>query len=1323
MNNLTTRKIVLGLLMTCVLAFGVQGIAEAQTGVLTITSGNNQTKQAGQTFTIAFKIVVTTPENTATPSSVTQAVNFSSGVTLTTTRADIAGDTLTITPTANNAATPRISTHTYTLSYKVDDNASSGSVNGFGTNATVYVVPDSSPAIADLSFDTPPASGYESATDTIPISPGSSGLLLDATGANLPLRYSVSGGTLYVPDGSTNGRTISSSQTISSSAPVRLRMNNGTRVVSVYVEGQNAQRQTARVTIIHRYAQISKVSGDSPKQAGSPGSRLLHPFTVKVTDAGGRNVPGQKVTFISDNNGTFSAHSDFPDTGDIPAGAPQTVIDATDGITVTTDSQGRASIYLVLGNDGEHTVTAQFPTGTTATTITTYNVKFKADAVSQATATTLEKVTETDGQQADKLRRVEKPLTVVVRDQVGNPKQGVEVSFQDRSGGTLNDPLSDDPGTIDTANRPAPTNQNRVIDTDVNGEASIYYTPREGTGAQTVSASIRDGGYQEVEFTVNGPAGSGGGGGGGDPDPSATARGSLNISVPSTGNPRTVTVTAVDAAGTAAPGIGVQLTTTGGTLSTTSGQTPLTSTLTLPAAANTYTLTATTAVPNYDGDTETVTVTLPGTLSLEEIGARAANGGQSIRVTVREANGSLASGSVVVTLSGAISRTVPTTDGTGAAIITLPTTGGPHTVTLSATGYTTQSFTLSATGQTTPGTPAPTTGPAGVADSVEIDGSRQLSGTLNQAMRLRVRVVDANDNGVSDVRVTFRVLTRGSGTFAGARGNGSAIGADTDRNGYASATFTPSTDGDIIVRANAAGVSAPQTFILDVGEAADDTEPPSRDEAPSRDINPSEAEVHIGAGSRPPMLWVDGGGIYALVGASVERFAPSVDNALNLTVAGGKVYWTEQTGESAGTINSADLDGSDVEQLKAIKAVPMGIAVDTAARKLYWTNSRGRIQSADLDGSGIENVLQNLPGPKDIAVARGNVYWTEYDSEEEEGNVGLVNSTGRGTPKYISTGSDTPGSLVIAGNKVYWTERTGTSSGTINSANLNGSGAKQLKAIRAVPMGIAVDASRSKLYWTNSRGRVQSANLDGSKVENVVDGLGAPGDMVLSNSLKAPVAGSTTTTRSSTTADNSKYDVNGDGTVDRMDAFLVVAALGTNNNKYDVNGDGTVDIDDYDLVFENLDPAAAAAPPIVGVKLSAVQIDRLQEQIDLLIASGDRSPSAMRVLVYLQQLIATARPEKTQLLANYPNPFNPETWMPYELATDTTVKITIYNTQGVVIRTLELGQQAPGYYVGRDRAAYWDGRNALGEHVASGIYFYQLETDTMSAMRKMVILK
>ena len=276
----------------------------------------------------------------------------------------------------------------------------------------------------------------------------------------------------------------------------------------------------------------------------------------------------------------------------------------------------------------------------------------------------------------------------------------------------------------------------------------------------------------------------------------------------------------------------------------------------------------------------------------------------------------------------------------------------------------------------------------------------------------------------------------------------------------------------------------------------------------------------------------------------------------------------------------------------------------------------------------------------------------------------------------------------------------------------------------SVPMGIAVDSARSKLYWTNSSGKVKRANLNGKRIQNVVDGLGSPGEILFADSLQ--IKTTTTPAKKPTTtasAAQSKYDVNKDGKVDNIDAGLVADNLGTTNTKYDVTNDGKVDFLDLLLVFDNRDEGAAAAPTIVGMKLSTVQIDRIQEQIDLLIATGDRSPSAMKTLIYLQQLIATARPEKTQLLANYPNPFNPETWIPYELATDTDVRITIYNTQGVVIRTLELGHQSAGYYTGRDQAAYWDGRNAFGEQVASGIYFYQLETDEMSAMRKMVILK
>ena len=98
-------------------------------------------------------------------------------------------------------------------------------------------------------------------------------------------------------------------------------------------------------------------------------------------------------------------------------------------------------------------------------------------------------------------------------------------------------------------------------------------------------------------------------------------------------------------------------------------------------------------------------------------------------------------------------------------------------------------------------------------------------------------------------------------------------------------------------------------------------------------------------------------------------------------------------------------------------------------------------------------------------------------------------------------------------------------------------------------------------------------------------------------------------------------------------------------------------------------------------------------------------------------------PANTALLPNYPNPFNPETWIPYQLAAPADVTLRIYATNGVLVRTLALGHQPAGIYQTQSRAAYWDGRNELGEPVASGIYFYTLSTDNFTATRKMLIMK
>ena len=102
---------------------------------------------------------------------------------------------------------------------------------------------------------------------------------------------------------------------------------------------------------------------------------------------------------------------------------------------------------------------------------------------------------------------------------------------------------------------------------------------------------------------------------------------------------------------------------------------------------------------------------------------------------------------------------------------------------------------------------------------------------------------------------------------------------------------------------------------------------------------------------------------------------------------------------------------------------------------------------------------------------------------------------------------------------------------------------------------------------------------------------------------------------------------------------------------------------------------------------------------------------------------APAIPTRNALLENFPNPFNPETWVPYQLSEKSRVRLTIYSLRGIIVRDINLGIQAAGFYTARSKAAYWDGKNEFGEGVSSGIYFYQLRANNFSAIRKMSILK
>ena len=240
-------------------------------------------------------------------------------------------------------------------------------------------------------------------------------------------------------------------------------------------------------------------------------------------------------------------------------------------------------------------------------------------------------------------------------------------------------------------------------------------------------------------------------------------------------------------------------------------------------------------------------------------------------------------------------------------------------------------------------------------------------------------------------------------------------------------------------------------------------------------------------------------------------------------------------------------------------------------------------------------------------------------------------------------------------------------------------------------------------------------------------------------------------------ADGLNLDVNGDGRVDVLDLVQVALFYGKrgNNLPEDVNADGVINVPDLVAVANGIDAAddlslvveqtlllaLAEAAAFEAIAEAPTRVGRHQHALSLRLtydnvaaALSDAKSLASRdvrlskwipLLEELLQVLAeiAAIPETSALLPNYPNPFNPETWIPYHLAQDAEVILTIYDVRGSVVRALTLGYQPAGVYQSKHRAAYWDGRNDAGEKVSSGVYFYTLTAGEFTATRKLLIIK
>ena len=204
-------------------------------------------------------------------------------------------------------------------------------------------------------------------------------------------------------------------------------------------------------------------------------------------------------------------------------------------------------------------------------------------------------------------------------------------------------------------------------------------------------------------------------------------------------------------------------------------------------------------------------------------------------------------------------------------------------------------------------------------------------------------------------------------------------------------------------------------------------------------------------------------------------------------------------------------------------------------------------------------------------------------------------------------------------------------------------------------------------------------------------------------------------------------DVNGDDTVNIFDLVIAASQFGQTGADLmgDVNGDQNVNIFDLVMVAGNFGQSTVGASPQLAeqLKLNTQQKRQIGQAIDQLQALTQPSEQEETVLDLLLAILPQRLPTENRLLANYPNPFNPETWIPFELGQDVKVEISIYQADGRIIRQLDLGYKWDGRYHHQEKAAYWDGRTELGEKASSGLYFYQIQAGTYSQTRSMIILK